>query len=171
MPPPVAAAQQVSPEEKRARRVLTSLITINSISAVLLLASIGVGVMLMMTKLNVRAPKPVEDKGKMPGPAMVLTDQVYNLGEMNHYVKAAITVELSTEGLEEKELGDFVTEAKARMPFIEDLVISEMSGKTFRDVSTPEGKEQLKEELRVKINALLDRGQVKEVIFTSFAAQ
>jgi len=151
--------------------MLTSAIAVNGVSAVLLLAAIGIGVMLLMTKLNVRPPKPVEDRRALPGPTMVLSDQVYNLGEMNRYVKAAIQVELSTEGLEGKELDGFVAEAKARLPFIEDLVIGELSGKTFREVSTPEGKEQLKEELRVKINALLDRGQVKEVIFTSFAAQ
>jgi len=171
MPPTVVAAQQVPPEEKKARRIVRSVIILNAVSAVLLLASIGVGVMLMMTKLNVRPPKPTEDKTKMPGPTLVLMDKVYNLGEISHYVKAAITVELDTEGLADKEVADFIVEAKARQPFIEDLIISEMSGKTFRDVSTPEGKEQLKEELRVKINALLDRGQVKEVIFTSFAAQ
>ena len=52
-----------------------------------------------------------------------------------------------------------------------DLIISEISGKTFREVSTPEGKEQLKEELRLKINEVLQKGELKRIMFTSFAVQ
>src|SRR5678810_869557 len=136
----------------------------------MLLAAITIGGLLMMTKLNPKAVK-IEDKSGLPGPALKSDDHIYNLGEPNRYMKAAMTIEMNTAGMKEKEEIEFMDEVKRRDPYIRDLIISEVSGKTFREVSTPEGKEQLKEELRVKINALLSRGEVKEVMFTSFAVQ
>ncbi len=166
---PPAAAQ--NPEERKQRRLLTTVITLNTVSLVLLLASIGVGVALSMTKLNRPEKKGVAEGAGMPGPSLRIEDSVYNLGEMNRYMKATMQVELDVTGMKEKESADFFDEARQRLPWIKDLVISEISGKTYRDVSTPAGKEQLKEELRVRINALLSRGEVKEVMFTSFAVQ
>lgn len=168
MAPP--AAQQ-SPEEMKQRRLLTTLISLNAVSLVLLLASIGVGVALSMTKLNRPPPRAAEGGHGMPGPSLKIDDAAYNLGEMNRYMKAAMTIELDVIGMKEKESAEFFDEARQRLPWIKDLVISELSGKTYRDVATPAGKEQLKEELRVRINALLSRGEVKEVMFTSFAVQ
>ena len=169
MAPPVT---QVSPEEKKHRKLLTTVITLNAISAVLMLAAVGVGSVLLFAKVNV---KPHEDKREakdiMPGPAFKIEDSIYNLGETNRYARAAVEVELDIEGMDEKGVAEFMDEARTRMPWIRDLVIVHLSGKIYRDVATPEGKNQLKEELRVKINALLSRGQVREVMFTSFAVQ
>lgn len=168
MAPPVAPQ---NPEEKKQRRLLTTVVSLNAMSLVLVLASIGVGVALSMTKLNRPKEKVSEEAAGMPGPALKIDDAVYNLGEMNRYMKAAMQIELDVLGMKEKESAEFFDEARQRLPWIKDLIISELSGKTYRDVATPAGKEQLKEELRVRINALLSRGEVKEVMFTSFSVQ
>lgn len=165
MAPPV-----VSPEEKKQRRLLTTLVALNGVAIAMLLAAITIGGLLMMTKLNPKAVK-IEESSGMPGPSIKIEDHIYNLGESNRYMKAAMQLELNTAGMKEKEEIEFMDEVKRLDPHIRDLIISEISGKTFREVSTPEGKEQLKEELRVKVNALLSRGEVKEVMFTSFAVQ
>ena len=120
--------------------------------------------------MNVKEAREVE-KNPMPGPILAIEDQVYNLGEPNRYMKAAIRLELDVTGMKEKEVPAFTEEAKRRMPQIRDLIITELSGKTYREVATPQGKEQLKEELRLRINQLLQLGQLKEVMFTSFAVQ
>ena len=164
------APPAVAPEEKKQRRLLTTLIALNGVAIVMLLAAITIGGLLMLTKVNPKVVK-VEDTAGLPGPAIKVNDQVYNLGEPNRYMKASMQLELRTAGMKEKEQVEFLDEAKRREPHIRDLIISEISGKTFHDVSTPAGKEQLKEELRLKINLLLTRGEIKEVMFTSFAVQ
>jgi flagellar FliL protein len=128
------------------------------------------GGLALTTKMNVKEAKEVE-KNPMPGPILAIEDQVYNLGEPNRYLKAAMRLELDVAGMPEKDVLPFTDEAKKRLPEIRDLIITELSGKTYREVSTVQGKEQLKEELRLRINQLLQLGQIREVMFTSFAAQ
>lgn len=164
------APPTISPEEKKLRRLLTTLVALNGVAIAMLLAAITIGGLLMMTKLNPKAVK-IEDKSGLPGPAIKIDDHIYNLGEPNRYMKAAMQIELNIAGMKEKEEQEFMEEVRRREPHMLDMIISEISGKTFREVSTPEGKEQLKEELRIKINAMLSRGEVKEVMFTSFAVQ
>lgn len=67
--------------------------------------------------------------------------------------------------IEEKEL---LEEIEKRKPQIRDLIIILLSSKTFQNVSTPEGKEALRDEIRDKVNAFLIRGQIKRVLFTDF---
>jgi len=169
MAPP---APQVVSEDKKHRRLLTTVITLNAVSAVLLLAAVGIGATLLFAKMNVKPhieKRPPHES--MPGPSFKIDDTVYNLGETNRYARAAMEIELDVEGMDEKIAAEFMDEVRTRLPWIRDLVIGHLSGKIYRDVATPDGKNQLKEELRVKINALLSRGQVREVMFTSFAVQ
>lgn len=159
----------VSPEERSQRRLLGTLIGLNVATIVVVLAGFGLGVAAMMLKPNVRAAP--DDPNALPGPEVGIPTQIYNLGEPNRYMKATLQLELETRDQDEKSIVDFRLEVNKRKEQIMDLLISEMSGKTYRDVSTPQGKEQLKEELRLKINALLSHGELREVIFTGFAVQ
>jgi flagellar FliL protein len=163
--PPVA----LTPEERKQKKLLLSLMVTNAVTIVMLLAGFAAGGVIMMTKANPEQ-KPREEN-PMPGPMFAIEDMTYNLGEPGRYTKAAMQIEINTADLDEKERPAFLEEVRARMPHIRDLIISEISGKTYRDVSTPEGKEQLKEELRLKINTVLSRGEIKEVIFTGFSVQ
>jgi len=164
MPP---AAQ--TPEEKNQRRLLTTLISLNVLVVLGLIGGFFLGMKAMMVKVNPE-PKPKAEH-PLPGPTLQIFNQIYNLGEPNRYMKATMELELEVEGMEEQEHMAFLQEVRRREPYILDLLISEISGKTYREVSTPQGKEQLKEELRLKINALLSRGELREVMFTSFAVQ
>lgn len=123
----------------------------------------------MMAKINPQKKKPGEVP--LPGPTVTLTDQVYNLGEPNRYLKATILLELASDNKSEKQNAAFLDEVKRREHQLRDLVIREVSGKTFREVNSPQGKEQLKEELRLKINEILQKGELKRIMFTSFAVQ
>ena len=62
-------------------------------------------------------------------------------------------------------------EVDKRMPQIKDIVISALGSKTSVQLQDPENREALKQELKDKINAVLNRGQLARVYFTSFAIQ
>ena len=163
--PPVAQTL----EEKKQRRLLTTLISLNVLVVLGLIGGFSLGMKAMMMKVN-PAPKPKVEH-PLPGPTLQIFNQIYNLGETNRYMKVTMELELEVEGMDERARASFLEEIRRREPHIRDLLISEISGKTYREVSTPQGKEQLKEELRLKINTLLSRGELREVMFTSFAVQ
>ena len=166
MAAPVVA---LSPEEKRQRRLVQSLIATNIVTILMLATGMTLGGLALMTKVNVPRAKP--DPHAMPGPVFTVNDQIYNLGDPNRYAKGTFQIELNVEGMKEAEVQSFLEEFRKQLPAVQDLIITDLSGKTYREVVTPQGKEQLKEELKLKINHMLFRGEVKEVLLTSFAVQ
>lgn len=60
---------------------------------------------------------------------------------------------------------------QARLPQVRDLLLTLFTSKTFDDIRTPEGKQQLREEIIGRINQVLDRDVVKAVYFTEFIVQ
>ena len=55
--------------------------------------------------------------------------------------------------------------------FLIHLVISLLGSKSFEDVRTIEGKNFLREEILLRVNALLVTGKAKRVFFTEFVVQ
>jgi flagellar FliL protein len=53
-------------------------------------------------------------------------------------------------------------------PKIRDIIIIVLSSKTYAEVSTKEGKDELREEIRDKVNLFLTKGQINRVYFTEF---
>lgn len=66
---------------------------------------------------------------------------------------------------------DMADELKHKNILLRDAVIEEMSLKRFSQVSTPRGKEELKENIKNRINTIVDDGEIKEVYFTQFIIQ
>jgi flagellar FliL protein len=60
---------------------------------------------------------------------------------------------------------------QSRLPQVRDLLLTLFTSKTFDDIRTPEGKQQLREEIIARINQVLDRDVVKAVYFTEFIVQ
>jgi flagellar FliL protein len=58
-----------------------------------------------------------------------------------------------------------------RLPQVRDLLLTLFTSKTFDDIRTPEGKQQLREEIIARINQVLDKDLVKAVYFTEFIVQ
>jgi len=150
-------------------RLLQAAVGISVFALVLLAFGFALGTASVMVKINPQKKKPGEVP--LPGPTITIPDQVYNLGEANHYLMAAILLELNADNRSEKQNASLLEEVKRREPQIRDLIIREVSAKTFREVNSPQGKEQLKEELKQGINGILTRGELKRVMFTSFAVQ
>jgi len=150
-------------------RVLRTAVGVSAFAIVVLALGLAIGMASMMAKINPHKKKPGEVP--LPGPTCIISDQVYNLGEPGRYLKATILLELNADNRTEKQNQALIEEVRKKEPQLRDLIIREVSGKTFREVNSPQGKEQIKEELRLKINGLLARGELKRIMFTSFAVQ
>jgi flagellar basal body-associated protein FliL len=59
----------------------------------------------------------------------------------------------------------------ARLPQTRDLLLTLFTSKTFDDIRTPEGKQQLREEIIARVNQVLDRDLAKAAYFTEFIVQ
>lgn len=75
---------------------------------------------------------------------------------------AKINMELEVEGERVEE------EIDKRKPQIRDIIIIMLSSKTHAQVSTKEGKDFLRTEIRDTVNAFLTKGKIKSVFFTEF---
>lgn len=53
-------------------------------------------------------------------------------------------------------------------PKIRDIIIMILSSKTYEQVSSKEGKDSLREEIRDQVNLFLTKGQINRVYFTEF---
>lgn len=73
-----------------------------------------------------------------------------------------VNMELELDGEKVQE------EIEKRKPQVRDIIIILLSSKTLQQVSTTEGKESLKEEVRDTVNSFLTKGKIKRVLFTEF---
>lgn len=99
------------------------------------------------------------------GPLVPFDSFIANLADEqgNRYLKATFQVEF---------LGTTVQPTlNARLPQIRDLLLTLLTSKTFEDVRTPEGKQQLREEIIARVNQVLEHDTVKAVYFTEFIVQ
>ena len=53
-------------------------------------------------------------------------------------------------------------------PKVRDIIIILLSSKTYAEVSTSKGKDELREEIRDQVNLFLTKGKIKRVYFTEF---
>jgi flagellar protein FliL len=101
------------------------------------------------------------------GHALTLEEFLVNLsGGGDHYLRATLAVGLRKGLTEEK--------AKEHVPAIRDAILTTMSAKTLKELSTPKGREGLKKDLIEKINELAEEEEeplVGKIYFTAFATQ
>ncbi len=81
----------------------------------------------------------------------------------SRYLKTAINLELGNE-----ELG---VELDSKKPLIRDIIIKALSAKSYEEISTIQGKENLKDEIVANINEVLEDGKINNVFFTNFVIQ
>ncbi len=143
--------------------------------AVVILAGAGTAAFFLMKK----APEPQETKEPAKhapaapehnpvtdiGPMVNIEEFIVNIisGDTAHYVKASLTIELSSE--------EGKGEAEKRMPQMRDAILLLIGNKTFEELQDLQGKKQLKAEITSKINSFLKAGKVKAVYFTNFVVQ
>jgi flagellar basal body-associated protein FliL len=116
-----------------------------------------------------------------PGEGIMLDSgtKIINLTEVtgNKYIRVSITFEFAPADekyaemkAEEKTayLTEFTNELTAKLPVIDDVVITLLSTKTFDTLYTAAGKEDLRQELMLQVNERLPQYHVIAVYFTEF---
>lgn len=146
------------------------------IAAVILVVLIGTGATLFFLlkddsatdaagKPGAAVPVPDLAKDTDIGPMINIDEFIVNIisAESNHYVKAALTLELTSDTAME--------ETKMRMPQVRDAILLLVGNKTYDELQDLQGKKQLKAELSSKLNSLLQTGRIKAIYFTEFVVQ
>lgn len=109
--------------------------------------------------------QPVTD---MPRPATsmaTLPSVMVNLADAagDRYLRVGMEVEVSTP--------DAVRELDAQAPKVRDAIIILLSGKTYAELSTADGKMLLKNEVAARLNQILGTPRVIRIYFTEFVVQ
>jgi len=171
------------------------------LGGLLAVAAIGAGVFFFVLSPSDGAaaegePTPgpaVRVEGRL-GPRITLESRVFNLlatpGEKQSYVKLETVIEFETDDAawadvmlgcpsdphscgpaEEALLEEFAHHIGSGLTLIEDAITSIVSSKSLAEVSTPEGKEALREEIRAAVAELIPHPHVHRVLFTDFVTQ
>lgn len=96
------------------------------------------------------------------GKVVPLETFIVNLAQSKGRKVVKVNMEL------ELEEGEVAGEIEKRKPQIRDIIIITLSSKTFDEVSSREGKENLRTEIKDTINNFLTKGKIKNVFFTEF---
>ena len=99
------------------------------------------------------------------GPIFSLDTFIVNLADAggNRYLRVTMDLELDNEKLQE--------ELSKRLPQIKDQILMILPTRRFEDISTTQGKIDLRTELIEQINRILSRGQVSNIYFKEFVVQ
>jgi flagellar FliL protein len=140
----------------------------------------GGGMFLIYTKLSPASPKavvpeteaeviPEKAKPEDIGAVVSMDTFIVNLADPggNRYLRVTMDLELAgkTAG---KTAGD---ELAKRMPQIRDAILMILATKRYADISTPEGKTALREEILNAVNGLLVSSQIARIYFKEFVIQ
>ncbi len=103
--------------------------------------------------------------GGKPGGILEFEPFIANLADDGgrRYLKATFQIDFGT--------AEVPPTMQARLPQTRDLLLTLFTSKTFDDIRTPEGKQQLREEIIARVNQVLDRDLAKAVYFTEFIVQ
>jgi flagellar protein FliL len=163
--------KDAAPEDKEKKKKLFIII---GAAVFVLLIVIGAGAYFFLKKSHEEkkpldpgqhVPVPELNRGADIGPMIDITEFIVNIisADGNHYVKTALTLELTTPASKE--------EITQRMPQIRDAILLLIGNKTFEELQDLEGKKILKAEIMSKINGFLQSGKVKSIFFTEFVVQ
>lgn len=96
------------------------------------------------------------------GKSIPLETFLVNLSGSNGRKLAKINMELEVNKNEVQE------EIDQLKPKIRDIIIMILSSKSYSDVSSTDGKDVLRKEIKNQVNLFLTKGQIKKVYFTEF---
>jgi flagellar basal body-associated protein FliL len=103
----------------------------------------------------------VADAGKMVSLEPFTVNLSSGAGANPRYVRMNVSVELE-QGTPDKEF-------EVKTPRVRDTIINLLNSKRANDLAAPEGREQLKEEIKRSVNGYMTQSKVKGVYFTNFA--
>ena len=168
------AEKQEEPKKNRKKR----LIVIIAAALALLLVAGGSGYYFLILKPKMEEMrrkqeeeskvaaliKPVPEEARI-GPMVEIKEFVVNIigTDAAHYVKASLSLELDRDST--------MDEVNRRMPQIRDAILLLIGNKAFEELQDIQGKNQVKAELKSKINSFLKTGKVNNIYLTDFVVQ
>lgn len=134
------------------------------LSVIIVLGGIGGFAGWKYYQWNLSGSKGEEKVAQEPG-IWVMDPIVVNLMDDNgeRYLKTTIQIEVSSQ--------ECVEELDRLKPKVTDNVLVLLSSKRYREIAGFEGKQNLRDEIAVRLNRYLSRGQVRRVYFTEFLIQ
>lgn len=96
------------------------------------------------------------------GPLIPLETFLVNLSGSRGRKLAKVNIELEVNSAGVQE------EIDQLKPKIRDMIIIILSSKTYAQVSTKDGKDTLRDEIKDQVNLFLTKGQISSVYFTEF---
>ncbi|XGC80375.1 flagellar basal body-associated protein FliL [Bdellovibrio bacteriovorus] len=148
-----------------------------ALAVINMLVVAGVGFMLYKGRQKEAAQPKIEDviKGEHQAQAHEATEQkevigkvipletfIVNLAGSKGRKVAKVNMELEVQGEHVLE------EIEKRKAQVRDIIIIILSSKSFEDVSSREGKDNLRNEIKDTINSFLVQGKISNVFFTEF---
>lgn len=104
-----------------------------------------------------------DEENQKVGATLQLEEFIVNLAGGDAYLKATFALGLK-EGVQVKKMEEETAP-------IRDAIIEVLTAKSHRDISTPEGRAKLKEEMVSHINDALPGKPVVKIFFVNFASQ
>lgn len=172
-----AAAAAAVPEAAPAPAAGQKPILFIALAIVNMLVVAGVGFMLYKSRQE-EAKKPTLDQvvegeahtkdaedhaeKEFVGKVVPLETFIVNMAQSKGRKVVKVNMEL------ELDEGEVAGEIEKRKPQIRDIIIITLSSKTFDEVSSREGKENLRVEIKDTINNFLTKGKIRNVFFTDF---
>jgi len=127
--------------------------------------------------------EPVASEDVVPGQGIMVdtSTKIVNLAEPGgkKFIRVTATLEFAppagysamTEELKATALTAFTTEINARVPILDDTIVTILSSKDFQSVYTTEGKDALRQEIMNAVNTKLPEYKVIYVYFKEFVMQ
>lgn len=113
-------------------------------------------------ELETRDKEKAEEEKSFVGKVIPLETFIVNLAGSKGRKVAKVNMELEIQG---ESVGEEIEKRKAQ---IRDIIIITLSSKTYEEVSSREGKDHLRSEVKDTINNFLTKGKIKNVFFTEF---
>lgn len=146
------------------------------LAVVNMLVVVGVGVMIYLGKQKEAAESNIDDviKGESQtqkreemeedfiGKLIPLETFLVNVAGSRGRKLLKINMELEVDN------DDVQIEIEKLKPKIRDIIIINLSSKTYAQISTSDGKEFMRDEIRDQVNLFLTKGKIKRVYFTEF---
>lgn len=151
-------------KEKPAKKGGMMMKLVIAVVLVLVLAGGGVGGWLFYQQWS-QDQGQVEEETPQIGPLWSMGTLIVNLldDEGDRYLKVAIELELSSPEMKE--------ELDLLRPKVLDGILDLLSSKYYREIVGFDGRQQLRDEIILRVNNYLTRGSITTVYFTDFVIQ
>ncbi len=128
---------------------------------------VAAGTYFVVTKFIIKPPPGTPTPSVTIGPTFDLEPFVVNLADEDRkrYLKVVMQLELENDKKVSKKLEK---EIQDKLPVIRDAIITLLSSKKSSDITTPQGKLNLKKEIINTLNSKLVSGKIVNVYFTEF---